>query len=74
MLAAYFAAMSAFTDVEIEFVNNHRLGRLAEAGRRLGAPFRFAPAWIRIRPHRIVTMGINGAQLESSARNVTYHR
>jgi pyridoxamine 5'-phosphate oxidase family protein len=141
--------MSAFTDAEIEFVNSHRLGRLAtvgaddmphvvpvavfydqddaalviganaefgeavmtsskkfrdaqrrpkvavviddpgprilevrghaetrldggeEVGRRLGAPFRFAPAWIRIRPRRIVTVGINGAQFESSARNVT---
>jgi pyridoxamine 5'-phosphate oxidase family protein len=141
--------MSTFTDAEIEFVNSHRLGRLAtvgaddmphvvpvavfydpdaaalviganaefgeavmtsskkfrdaqrrpqvavviddpgprilevrgqaethldggeEAGRRLGAPFRFAPAWIRIRPRRIVTVGINGAQFESSARNVT---
>jgi pyridoxamine 5'-phosphate oxidase family protein len=140
--------MSAFTDAEIEFVNTHRLGRLAtvgaddmphvvpvavfydpeagalviganaefgeavmtsskkfrdaqrrplvavviddpgprilevrgqaethldggeQAGRRLGAPFRFAPAWIRIRPRRIVTIGINGAQFGSSARNV----
>jgi pyridoxamine 5'-phosphate oxidase family protein len=141
--------MSTFTDAEIEFVNSHRLGRLAtvgaddmphvvpvavfydpdaealviganadfgeavmssskkfrdaqrrpqvavvldgpgprilevrgqaethldggeEAGRRLGAPFRFAPAWISIRPRRIVTLGINGAQFKSTARNVT---
>jgi pyridoxamine 5'-phosphate oxidase family protein len=41
-----------------------------EADRRLGAPFRFAPAWLRVRPRRIVNVGINGAQFESSARNV----
>ena len=41
-----------------------------EAGRRLGAPFRFAAAWIRIRPRRIVAVGINGERFESSARNV----
>jgi pyridoxamine 5'-phosphate oxidase family protein len=42
-----------------------------EAGRRLGAPFRFSPAWIRIRPHRIVAVGINGERCESFARDVT---
>ena len=42
-----------------------------DAGRRLGAPFRFAPAWIRVRPRRIVAVGINGGRFESSARNVT---
>jgi pyridoxamine 5'-phosphate oxidase family protein len=41
-----------------------------DAGRRLGAPFRFAPAWIRVRPRRIVAVGINGAAFESTARNV----
>ena len=41
-----------------------------EAGRRVGAPFRFVPAWIGVRPHRIVAMGINGGQFESSARDV----
>jgi pyridoxamine 5'-phosphate oxidase family protein len=41
-----------------------------EAGRRLGAPFRFASAWISIRPQRIVSLGINGGPFESSARNV----
>ena len=41
-----------------------------DAGRRLGAPFRFAPAWIRVRPRRIVAVGINGGRFESSARNV----
>jgi hypothetical protein len=75
--------MSAFTDAEIEFLNSQRLGRLATVGaddmphvggedvsNRLGAPFRFAPAWIRIRPRRIVALGINGGQFESSARDV----
>jgi pyridoxamine 5'-phosphate oxidase family protein len=47
-----------------------RLDGGEEAGRRLGAPFRFAPAWIRIRPQRIVAVGINGGPFESSARNV----
>jgi pyridoxamine 5'-phosphate oxidase family protein len=41
-----------------------------DAGRRLDAPFRFAPAWIRVRPSRIVAVGINGGRFESSARNV----
>lgn len=141
--------MSAFTDAEIEFLNNQRLGRLAtvgaddmphvvpvavfydpdaealviganaefgeavmtsskkfrdaqrrpkvavvvddpgprilevrgqaeahldggeEVGRRLGVPFRFTRAWLRVRPRRIVALGINGGQFESSARNVT---
>jgi pyridoxamine 5'-phosphate oxidase family protein len=48
-----------------------RLDGGEEAGRRVGAPFRFASAWIRIRPRRIVTVGINGAQLQSFARDVT---
>jgi len=42
-----------------------------DVSRRLDTPFRFGPAWIRIRPHRIVTMGIDGGPFESSARNVT---
>ena len=48
-----------------------RLDGGEEAGRRLGAPFRFAAAWIRVLPHRIVAVGINGGQSWSSARNVT---
>jgi pyridoxamine 5'-phosphate oxidase family protein len=40
-----------------------------EAGRRVGAPFRFASAWIRVRPRRIVAVGINGGRFESSARD-----
>jgi pyridoxamine 5'-phosphate oxidase family protein len=41
-----------------------------EIGNRLGAPFQFSPAWIRVRPRRIVTMGIDGP-FELSARDVT---
>ena len=48
-----------------------RLDGGEELGKRLGAPFRFCPAWIRIRPHRIIAMGIGGGRFESSARNVT---
>ena len=42
-----------------------------EMGERLGTPFRFSPAWIRVRPRRVITMGISGGRFESSARNVT---
>jgi pyridoxamine 5'-phosphate oxidase family protein len=41
-----------------------------EIGHRLGAPFQFSPAWIRIRPHRIVAVGIDGGPFELSARDV----
>jgi pyridoxamine 5'-phosphate oxidase family protein len=41
-----------------------------DIGRRLGAPFRFCQEWIRIRPRRIVAMGIDGGAFESSARDV----
>jgi pyridoxamine 5'-phosphate oxidase family protein len=42
-----------------------------EAGRRVGAPFSFVPAWMSIRPRRIVAIGIDGGPFESSARDVT---
>ncbi|MGH3247878.1 MAG: pyridoxamine 5'-phosphate oxidase family protein [Trebonia sp.] len=42
-----------------------------EVGRRLGAPFRFAPAYIRLHPTRIVALGLNGKAFETSARDVT---
>ena len=42
-----------------------------KAGRRVGAPFSFVPAWIGIRPRRIVAMGIDGGWFETSARDVT---
>ncbi len=41
-----------------------------DVGRRLDAPFRFSPAWIRVRPRRIVALGINGRQFEASARDI----
>jgi pyridoxamine 5'-phosphate oxidase family protein len=41
-----------------------------EIGRRLGAPFRFSPAWIRIRPRRVVALGIDGGPFVLSARDV----
>jgi pyridoxamine 5'-phosphate oxidase family protein len=42
----------------------------AEIGRRLGAPFQFAEAWIRLRPSRIVSIGLNGEQFARSARDI----
>jgi pyridoxamine 5'-phosphate oxidase family protein len=41
----------------------------AEVGTRLGAPFPFDPAWIRIRPRRVLTFGIETAY-EFAARDV----
>jgi pyridoxamine 5'-phosphate oxidase family protein len=41
-----------------------------DVGRRLGAPFRFSKEWIRIRPRRVVALGVNGEQFGLSARDV----
>lgn len=41
----------------------------AEIGRRLGASFDFDPAWILVRPSRIVSWGIDGSPYEVSARD-----
>ena len=41
-----------------------------EVGERIGAGFPFDPAWIRIRPRRIVAMGIEGGAFELAARDV----
>jgi pyridoxamine 5'-phosphate oxidase family protein len=41
-----------------------------DVGRRLGTPFPFSEAWIRVRPSRIVTMGLNGEQFGASARDI----
>ena len=42
-----------------------------DLGRRLGTPFAFGEAWIRVVPRRIVAMGINGGgYLDQSARDV----
>jgi pyridoxamine 5'-phosphate oxidase family protein len=54
-------------------VRGHAEARLdggEEVGKRLGTPFRFSPAWILIRPRRIVAMGLNGGPFERSARNI----
>jgi len=39
-------------------------------GERIGANMPFDPAWIRIRPRRILAMGIDGGPFEVSARDV----
>jgi pyridoxamine 5'-phosphate oxidase family protein len=41
-----------------------------EVGERLGAGFQFSPAWIRIRPRRILSWGIDGGSFELTAREV----
>jgi pyridoxamine 5'-phosphate oxidase family protein len=41
-----------------------------EVGKRLGASFPFNPAWIRIRPRRILAWGIETGSYELTARNV----
>ncbi|GAA1763903.1 MULTISPECIES: PPOX class F420-dependent oxidoreductase [Streptomonospora] len=41
-----------------------------ETGARLGASFPFSPAWILIRPRRIVCWGVGTGPFESSARTV----
>ena len=43
----------------------------AEVGERVGAPFRFAPAYLLIRPRRVVYMGLTSAgEYESSGRDI----
>lgn len=42
-----------------------------DVGSRLGTPFRFGRAWMRILPRRVVAMGLNGTQFETSARDIT---
>lgn len=39
-------------------------------GERLGAPFAFDSAWIRIRPRRVLSWGIDNGSYELSARDV----
>ncbi|WP_329081954.1 MULTISPECIES: PPOX class F420-dependent oxidoreductase [unclassified Streptosporangium] len=41
-----------------------------QVGERLDAPFPFDPAWILIRPRRILTWGIGNGSFEMSAREV----
>jgi pyridoxamine 5'-phosphate oxidase family protein len=42
-----------------------------EAGKRVGAPFTFHPAWIRIRPRRILAWGIDTDSYQMTARDAT---
>jgi pyridoxamine 5'-phosphate oxidase family protein len=42
-----------------------------DVGKRVGAPFRFCQAWMRIRPRRIVTVGVNDGPYGASARDIT---
>lgn len=42
-----------------------------EVGKRLGAPFPFNAAWIRIRPRRVLAWGIDSGSYELTARDVT---
>jgi pyridoxamine 5'-phosphate oxidase family protein len=41
-----------------------------EVGRRLGAPFRFHPSYIRIRPRRVLAWGIEPEPASVTARDV----
>lgn len=41
-----------------------------EVGERLGAGFPFDPAWIMVRPRRIIAWGIDNGSFETSARDV----
>jgi pyridoxamine 5'-phosphate oxidase family protein len=41
-----------------------------EAGRRVGASFPFSPAWIRVRPRRILAWGIDTGSFRLTARDV----
>jgi len=42
----------------------------AEVGARLGAPFDFDPAWILLRPRRVLSWGIDCSPYELRARDV----
>ena len=41
-----------------------------QVGKRLGAGFPFHPAWIRIRPRRILAWGLDSGSFELNARDV----
>jgi pyridoxamine 5'-phosphate oxidase family protein len=56
--------------VEVRGLAEARTEGGAEVGKRLGASFDFDPAWILVRPTRIVSWGINGSSFEVSARDV----
>jgi hypothetical protein len=66
--------MSTFTDAEIAYLASQPLGRLATVGAetraRLGAPFEFDEAYIRIHPRRILAWGIDTGSYDLAARDV----
>jgi pyridoxamine 5'-phosphate oxidase family protein len=55
--------------VEVRGQAEARTAGGAEVGKRLGATFDFDPAWILVRPTRIVSWGIDGSSYEVSARD-----
>jgi pyridoxamine 5'-phosphate oxidase family protein len=55
--------------VEVRGLAEARTEGGAEIGKRLGASFDFDPAWILLRPTRIVSWGIDGSSYEVSARD-----
>jgi pyridoxamine 5'-phosphate oxidase family protein len=66
------AAVDPWTPRGIEIrgqAETHTQGGEA-VGERVGATFRFEPAWIRIRPRRILSWGIDNGSFEMSARDV----
>lgn len=65
------AAVAPWTPrgVEVRGIAEARTEGGAEIGKRLGASFDFDPAWILVRPARIVSWGINGSSFEVTARD-----
>jgi pyridoxamine 5'-phosphate oxidase family protein len=55
--------------VEVRGRAEARIAGGEEVGKRLGASFDFDPAWILVRPTRIVSWGIDGSSYEVSARD-----
>jgi pyridoxamine 5'-phosphate oxidase family protein len=55
--------------VEVRGQAEARIAGGAEVGKRLGASFDFDPAWILVRPTRIVSWGIDGSSYDVSARD-----
>ena len=51
--------MSAFAEVETEYLNAQRLGRMATVG---------APQFFRLRPHRVISWGLEGSGYRVNAR------
>jgi pyridoxamine 5'-phosphate oxidase family protein len=55
--------------VEVRCRAEARIAGGEEVGKRLGAPFDFDPAWILVRPTRILSWGVDGSSYEVSARD-----